>query len=202
MNTLIALDKSAVHRVGMALSRAFMQYPLFTYCNPNAAHRERTLHKIFELIMYGALLKGTVYATSSNCEGIAMWLPPNDAYISTVQMWGVLVSMPSVVKAGMGTLLKGIAIGDWETQNRKELAPFPHWFLWLMGVDTPYQGHGMASTLMRPMLSKIDTEGMPCYLETYIEKNVHIYEHFGFRVVKACMVPKTNLSYWAMLREQ
>jgi hypothetical protein len=51
------------------------------------------------------------------------------------------------------------------------------------------------------MLSKIDKEHLPVYLETADEKNVPVYEHFGFKIVDKSIVPEENLTNWAMLRE-
>jgi hypothetical protein len=51
------------------------------------------------------------------------------------------------------------------------------------------------------MLARIDEAGLPCYLETLEERNVRIYEHFGFTVAEESAIPETNLTNWAMLRK-
>ena len=51
------------------------------------------------------------------------------------------------------------------------------------------------------MLSNIDEEGLPCYLETEGEKNVSMYQHFGFEVVDEFVVPNTQDKLVAMLRQ-
>ena len=83
----------------------------------------------------------------------------------------------------------------------QQQTPFKHWFLQAMGIAPRFQGKGYASELIRPMLNKIDKEHLPCYLETISEKNVPIYEHFGFRTVDKSTVPETQLINWAMLRK-
>ena len=80
-------------------------------------------------------------------------------------------------------------------------APFKHWFLQAIGVGPSFQGNGFASTLLRQMLSKIDKENLPCYLETIDEKNVSIYERFGFEIIDKSIVPETEFTNWAMLRK-
>ena len=82
----------------------------------------------------------------------------------------------------------------------QRLAPFRHWFLQVIGVDPQFQGRGYAGELLRPMLARVDKEGLPCYLETLNEQNVLLYEHFSFRVVEKSTIPETNLTNWAMLR--
>ena len=51
------------------------------------------------------------------------------------------------------------------------------------------------------MLSYIDEENLPCYLETDGEKNVSMYQHFGFAVVDEFVVPGTKDKVVAMLRK-
>jgi len=82
----------------------------------------------------------------------------------------------------------------------KRHACFPHWYLHIMGVDSLYQKKGYASLLLRTKLSEIDEQNMPCYIETHSEKNVPMYEHFGFEVVEKTFLPKSDVSVWGMLR--
>lgn len=92
-------------------------------------------------------------------------------------------------------------LGQYVDAVHGRLTPFKHWFLQAISVDPQFQGRGHASELLRPMLARIDEEGLPCYLETLEEQNVRLYEHFGFRVIDESSVPRTNLTNWAMLRK-
>ena len=51
------------------------------------------------------------------------------------------------------------------------------------------------------MLTVIDGEGLPSFLETQGSKNVSMYQHFGFKVVDEFTVPDTQVTLVAMLRE-
>jgi len=44
--------------------------------------------------------------------------------------------------------------------KHKDLAPFNHWYLMLLGVDPKFQGRGFAGRLLRGMLSNIDEEDL------------------------------------------
>ena len=92
-------------------------------------------------------------------------------------------------------------LGQYIDAVHDRLVPPQHWFLQAIGVSPQYQGKGYASKLLRPMLLRIDKEGLPCYLETLEEQNVRLYEHFGFKVIEESNVPNTNLTNWAMLRD-
>ena len=52
------------------------------------------------------------------------------------------------------------------------------------------------------MFARIDREHLSCYLETLTEKNVPIYQHFGFKVAEESTIPSTDITIWAMLREK
>jgi ribosomal protein S18 acetylase RimI-like enzyme len=92
------------------------------------------------------------------------------------------------------------SLGRYLDTVHDRLAPFNHWFLQCIGVDHKLQGRGYASSLLRPILKRIEEEGLPCYLDTLEKQNVQLYEHFGFKVVEESKVPGTNLTNWAMLR--
>jgi len=51
------------------------------------------------------------------------------------------------------------------------------------------------------MLNRLDSEKIPCFLETQTEKNVAIYERYGFEVVEKGMIPETTLPHYGMLRK-
>ena len=54
---------------------------------------------------------------------------------------------------------------------------------------------------MKPMLKKIDGEGLPCYLETDGEKNISMYRNFGFEVMEHIHVNEIDIDFDAMVRK-
>lgn len=55
---------------------------------------------------------------------------------------------------------------------------------------------------MKPMFARMDTEHLPCYLETDTRDNVLIYQHYGFKVVEESTNTGTETAIWAMLRQK
>jgi hypothetical protein len=51
------------------------------------------------------------------------------------------------------------------------------------------------------MLAKIDIQHLPCYLETFEEKNASIYQRFGFKIIERSSIPQTPFENLAMLRD-
>ncbi len=92
-------------------------------------------------------------------------------------------------------------LGEYIDTVHQRLTPFKHWFLQTIGIAPQFQGKGYAGKLLKPMLARIDEEGLSCYLETLDEHNVSFYEHFNFTVIDKSTIPGTNLTNWAMLRK-
>jgi len=197
---IVQLNRSHVKRATEALIRAFWNHPPLQYYFPDEAERERIAPYFFSLSVFNGIRYGEVHATSQDLEGIAVWLP-SDNY--PVILWRLLRSVPlseilGVARYG-GARMRGL--GQYIDAVHGRLAPFKHWFLQAIGVDPQFQGRGYASKLLRPMLARIDEEGLPCYLETLEGQNVRLYEHFGFKVTEESNVPNTSLTNWAMLRD-
>jgi ribosomal protein S18 acetylase RimI-like enzyme len=52
-----------------------------------------------------------------------------------------------------------------------------------IAVDPGEQGHGIGSMLLRSVLEEADRTGKPAFLQADDERNVELYEKFGFKVV-------------------
>jgi ribosomal protein S18 acetylase RimI-like enzyme len=77
----------------------------------------------------------------------------------------------------------------------------PHYYLELLGVDAQFQGKGYASKLVKPVLAHADRSRRYCYLETQNEKNVALYQHYGFEVVDTIQPGFGGVAYYLMLRK-
>ena len=201
INGLVQLNKSHIKPASKVLALAFQDYPLFQYAFPEESERGRMAPYYSQLVLYYGIRYGEAYGTSPNMEGVAAWIT-SDYFPMT--FWRMVRSVPlSVMTAfgrGGGSRLKHP--GDHIDAMHKRIAPFRHWFLLIIGVAPQFQGKGYAGKLIRPMLDRIDEQGLPCYTETMDEKNVSLHERFGFRVIEKSAIPETELTTWAMLREK
>lgn len=200
IKSLIRINKDNAEPSVEVLVRAFRNYPLFQYYFSNESIREKISYYVLSFAIYSGIRYGEVYATSANLEGIAVWIPSNNY---PVTFWKMLHSIPLSRIFGLGRYggSKMRNFNEYIDSVHQHQAPFMHWFLQAIGVAPRFQGKGYASKLLRPMLSKIDKEHLPCYLETIDEKNVSIYERFGFKIVDKSIVPETRFTNWAMLRK-
>jgi GNAT superfamily N-acetyltransferase len=60
---------------------------------------------------------------------------------------------------------------------------FDHWHIGPVGVVPTVQGQGAGSALLGAFLQRADTEDVPAFLETDVDRNVVLYERFGFKIV-------------------
>ncbi len=58
----------------------------------------------------------------------------------------------------------------------------PHWHIGPIGVRPELQGHGVGKALLKTFLTTVDEQGSPAFLETDVDRNVVLYERFGFTV--------------------
>ena len=58
----------------------------------------------------------------------------------------------------------------------------PHWHIGPIGVRPELQGHGVGKALLETFLTAVDEQGSPAFLETDVDRNVVLYESFGFSV--------------------
>ena len=179
------------------LSRAFKDDLKDVFPDPEE-RRVKTPY-VNELYLLYEFSNSKTFITSPKLEGIAVWIHSDKRKKRT--FWRMLTLGPiwPAMKIGIKALRKMQALDKYIERKHKELAPFKHWYLAILAVDPQHQGKGYASKLLNEMLSHIDEEGLNCYVETEGEKNVSMYQYFGFEVVDEFVVPWTKDKLVAML---
>ncbi|MHA2042389.1 MAG: GNAT family N-acetyltransferase [Candidatus Thorarchaeota archaeon] len=196
---LVRLTKAEMERCVKLLVDAFWDDPLNLYFIPEGENRRRMFHGYLKFRTRFAFLYGEIYSTSPNLEGIAAWFPPGMSdltYFRLIRSGGLgLIRL-----LGLGTISRMNRLASHAAKSRKQHLSEPHWHLFPIAVDPQHQGKGYASALMKPMLDRIQSEGLPCFLETQNEKNVSIYQHFGFEVIYEEEFPEAEIPNWGMVR--
>lgn len=203
LQTPSLLVSSQAKTATRVLARAFHTDPMMEYVVPDANKRPRPLSAFFDICIRYARSQGEIYTTPET-QGASLWLAPG---MNNLSLGGALKAglLPSVLKGaaslGPGGFRRLINVGDYTEEAHHRLVPVPHWYLMILGVDPEQQGKGIGAALMRPVLAKADAAGLPCYLETMKEKNLAIYQKYGFKVVEEGAMPKGGLYVWFMVRE-
>lgn len=197
---LMRLKREHAEAAAATFGRAFWDSPGFPVGHlPDEAERTRCFPPMWRTNVKATLRYGELYATSPELEGVAAWLPPGNNYLSP---WQALMAAPidtlRFLRHGGTRVLAGM---EFVEEMEKRNAPMPHWHFGPIGVDPDFQGQGLASKLIRPMLERIDAEGLPVCLETNTEENIAIYERFGFEVKERADMPGMDAWTVSMLRE-
>ena len=197
---LIRLQKGQVKPASEVLARAFIDDPQLIRFVPEPTKRVELLRSMFRMALSHAILHGEVYAVSPKMDGIAIWLPSG---VPNITFWEMLRGggLTLLFKVGWEFLRKMKQDEDFAHELRRRLAPTPHWYLAVLGVDPEFQGRGCASCLLKPTLARLDAEKLPGYLETSTEEYVPIYQHFGFKVIQEAVLPGSGTKMWAMLKK-
>jgi ribosomal protein S18 acetylase RimI-like enzyme len=199
-NKLLRLTLKERDAGAAVLGRAFTEYELLRYYFGDETTR-RAVAETFGFIALSVCLRyGEVYASSEKMEGVSAWLPLGKAPFG---VWQIIRSVPLSVlfRFGRQGASRMQAYGRYVINLHRKLVPYPHWYLQIIGVDPAYQRQGFSSQLISPMLERIDREHLSCFLETNTEKNVAIYQRFGFEVVSEDKIPGTEVTSFAMLRK-
>ena len=207
MEKIIRLTKDQVKPAAKTATRAFLDYPLWDSLFSDASVKYKFHLNTFEFTIKHSILSGEAYATP-NLEGVALWAKPGKIYMNLVDMiraGGLKVSykIGSTVlfDIGLKKIISYMKSMEYIEKAHKRLVPFQHWYLAVLAVDPDHQGRGHAGDLLRPMLARIDREGLPLFLETQKERNVALYERFGFEVLEKAPIPGLDITTWAMLRK-
>jgi ribosomal protein S18 acetylase RimI-like enzyme len=195
----ITIHRSQVKAAAAVMARAFYNDPPLVYSITDASQRRAKSHYIFEMYIRYSIFCGKVYATSPNFEGVAVWLPSDKVEMSFRQeLTSGWLSM--LLNLGPGTTIRQRTISSVMGIVHKRCISAPHRYLFFLGVEPELQGKGYAGRLLRPVLNRADRDGLACYLDNTNEKNLTLYQHFGFNVIEEYKIPETSISIWAMLR--
>ena len=199
-NKVIVLKKNQIKLAGEVIGRAFQNDPIWIYVFPDASKRERYLKYVFQFIVRYGYRYGEVYATSDKLEGIIAWLPPNEIHRSIIKQ--IRCMSPSFLfRIGKTMIKKYIPIDNYNDLAHKRHAPFPHWYLQIIGVEPIHQKKGFGSILINTMIERLDIEKLPIYLDTNTEYNVNFYKSLGFRVLEESLIPNIEIKQWCMLKD-
>ena len=198
LGSLVRIGPSLVEKASITCARAFEGDPLTLWMIPDPAKR-KNLRYAFETILRVAVLGGSeAYATSSECEGVAIWMAAGAKQSMSMLLQAGYPQLP--LRCGWRYLLRDSRTMSLCEKMMKKFAPSRHYYLNTLAVDPGLQGQGFARTLLEPMFEKLDNENTACYVETQNMKNVDIYRHFGFRLAHEMKIPGTEHPLFLLLR--
>lgn len=199
-STARPLTKAHIPAAVDVLTRAFADDPGLLFVLPDAADRARLNARLAEAALRYTLRCGAALVTDDEVRGVALWFPP-DAPPPTPE---------DIEETGIAAVPTLIGEAAWTRFNRliahldalhPVLAPEPHWYLGMLGVDPDWQRQGLGAALMEPIFAQADRAAVCCYLEAPTADNARYYTNRGFRVVGETDVPESTVHIWLMRRD-
>jgi len=93
--------------------------------------------------------------------------------------------------------MRGMKVADFvDIHHLKE----PHYYLHAIGVKRAFQGQGVGGSLLAHGLAIADRDQMPTFLENSKERNLPIYQKYGFEVIAKKNLPDNGPPMWFMRR--
>lgn len=181
------------------LARAFQNDPPLAYGIPDPAERARILPMFMKPFVTFASLFGEVYVAVGKLESVAIWLPLDnlDETPEHDHQAGI-DTIPSII--GTESSARFMNIIRFVEGFHRRFAAGRHLYLQWLGVEPSRQGQGLGSATITPELRRADSEGLPCYLETFQPRNVPLYLKHGFQIMAEEVEPVSGLRAWFFLR--
>jgi GNAT superfamily N-acetyltransferase len=180
--------------ISAALSRAFLDDPVFAWALPDADRRQRVLPEFFALYAKAFLRHDQSYTTTGEVVAAALWAPPGAVPVAgedAEELGGRIAELAGADAPSFSEV--GKLIDDHHP-------PGSYWYLQFMGVAPAWQEQGIGSALMAPVLARCDREGVRAYLDATSERSKRLYERHGFEAETA-FAPPGGPPLWPMWRQ-
>lgn len=196
---LYIAKESDIERLSLVAADAFTDYPLHSWFT-RGKYDPVASKLILEVSMKSMWKDALIYADSEEMNGFAIWLPRSfdgSKPLPFLRHGGIKL----ILHSGFSIVGRLMSYESFAMKFKKECTDHSDWYLYNLTIRRDAQGKGIASKLLRPMLDFCNGERTVAYLETNKEKNVSLYEHFGFELKKKCLIPKSPVMHYAMIKK-
>jgi len=185
-------EVSAMARV---LARAFHDDPAFTWVLRGDPHRMGILERGFELFLTRIWMEQEETYTTSGIVVVAAWELPDRWKLGILEQLRLLPAMLRTFSRHTARIVRALIV--LEGKHPRE----PHYYLAFFGAEPEWQGRGVGSAALGPILARCDEESMPAYLEASTPRNRALYERHGFAVTEEFTLGRGAPLQWRMWRE-
>jgi GNAT superfamily N-acetyltransferase len=184
-----------VPRLADALARAFDGDPPMRWFLSDGSTRVERARRLFEVMLRRVHLSRDYCYTTNGIVGGALWVPPGTWRLGVVDQVALLPGMVRVFGRGLARAQRGLTVMESGHPTT------PHYYLDSLGVEPDWQGKGVGSALMQPVLERCDIERMPAYLNAGSPGSRDLYLRHGFVVTEEFTLPEGGPPLWRMWRE-
>lgn len=182
-----------------ALAGAFEHYP-WTDLTVTPNRRAERLRSLYEAILGDLVVPHGHLWIAEDAEGsvvgAAGWLtatsdPPPDLLNAIDERVRILRGDHAADAAAAEAMVRAAAQESWPADR--------HWFLGAIGVSPSAQRARVGTALLQSGLAAVDEDRAAAHLETSLERNVALYQRFGFAVTTQLSLPR-GVPCWLMRR--
>ena len=196
---LYIVQEKDLDRLAEVAADAYKDYPLHNWFT-NGKYDEKASKLIMQISLKTMTKDAIIYADSEEMNGFAVWLPFGFTGSKTIPFL-LNGGLQLILHSGPGIIGRLLTYETYAMNLKREFTDHYDWYLYNLSIKKDAQGKGIASKLLRPMLKFCDDEKMVAYLETNKDKNVSLYNHYGFTLKKSELIPKTKVMHYAMVRQ-
>jgi ribosomal protein S18 acetylase RimI-like enzyme len=187
-----------IPKMAGVLARAFHDDPVFTWVLKADSARMKLLERAFALFLRRVWIEEEETFTTASVAGVAIWEPPGQWKNGMWEQLRLLPAMIGVFGRHVPRALRSLAA--LESGHPSEPQAEPHYYLPFIGVDPKWQGRGLGSAVLAPILERCDRERVPAFLEASTARNRAMYERHGFTVMEEFALGKDAPPQWRMWR--
>jgi ribosomal protein S18 acetylase RimI-like enzyme len=193
-----AARRDEAGQLGEVLADAFAEDPVFGWLiPPEQRGRNDRMRTFFTSMSRGYLRQGRPCYITADGSAAALWAAPGGWEMPLSQM--ILEAAPSAL-AFRQRLIRALRT-QLQVERLHAGQSRPHWYLGYLGTRSDRQGEGLGSAMLQEVLTGLDANGVPAYLESSNERNLPLYERNGFRVVGELRALGHGPAIWRMWRE-
>jgi GNAT superfamily N-acetyltransferase len=178
----------------LALARAFYDDPIMTWFFPDDSRRQGQLERAIRLFATRMWVRHDEGYTTDSVSGAAFWMPPETWRTPIPAQLAMLPALARIMTRRLPLFLRSVA------QAEHKHPAESHFYLPMIGVSPEWQGKGIGTALLGPILERCDREGLPAYLESSTPRSRACYERSGFEVTEELNLPGGGPPWWAMWR--
>ncbi|MBB6498461.1 GNAT family N-acetyltransferase [Pedobacter cryoconitis] len=167
-------DKSTVVDI---LTKAFNENRSFNSIIKQDKNRVKRIRKVFEYYFDVCSKSGLVYLSDDKKACAVVSFPDQ----LKVTFKSILMDIRLLFLLGFKSVRLGVRR---EAKINKVHPESNFYYLLFIGVDPDFQYQGIGSKLLKELITDSKLLGRPVYLETYLEKNITLYQRFGFTIYK------------------
>jgi GNAT superfamily N-acetyltransferase len=177
--------------VSAILADAFFDDPVITWAFPDDDRRRQVLPGLFSIFVDDFLPADEVRVAEGRL-GAALWMPPlaEEADEDPEEM---VRRIERVAGPDAERFLELMSLMDQHHPHD------PCYYLLAIGVPPAWQGKGVGSALMDPVLDQCDRDGVAAFLEATSERSKKLYERHGFEATGE-FAPAGAPPLWPMWR--